>query len=163
MPKSTKALIEEWYTRCSRVAVGHYKMADRYSKKHTRLSVSTAILSALIGTTVFTTLQNQNDSAIKITIGLLSILASILSALSAFMGYQDKAQKHRTAGSKYNSVGRELEQISIQPLTSSETLSLVRSRLDILAEESPHLPRSVHIEIADLSAITKWGKSISSN
>lgn len=156
--KSTRETTREWYKRSATVAVGHYKMAERYARRHTWISAISAALSAIVGTAVFATLQQQPDLWIKIAAGLLSVIAAVLATLSAVMGYQDKAEKHRGAGSKYNSVGRELEQLLAQPTIENQSLTAIRGRLDILAQETPHIPRVIHNELANFPDIGKWGK-----
>jgi hypothetical protein len=156
LPENAELLLKKWYTRCSTVAVGHYKTADFYSKANMRLTVTAAVLSTIIGTTVFATLEEQSGFFLKICLGFLSLAAAVLAALSVTMGYQNKAEKHRTAGSKYNSAGRELEQLGTNTSVTQELLDKIRTRLDAIAEESPHLPRWVHNEIADPSQLSKW-------
>ena len=156
LPADTEQLLRKWYTRCSSVAVGHYKSAEYYTKMHVRLSGSAAVLSAVIGTTVFATLQSQPALWLQIMLGFFSIFAAVLATLSASMGYQDKAEKHRTAGSKYNSIGREFEQLGLATPATQELISKVRSRLDALAEEAPHLPRKIHKEIANSAQLSNW-------
>lgn len=158
LPESPEALLEKWYTRCSTVAVGHYKTAERYSKMNVNLTGLAAVFSTIIGTTVFATLQNEPSLGLRIFLGAFSLVAAVLAALSATMGYQDKAEKHRSAGSKYNSAGRELEQLGTNDSITQELLDKIRTRLDTLAEESPHLPRKVHNEIADPSELSNWKK-----
>ncbi|URS59289.1 SLATT domain-containing protein [Pseudomonas sp. Y39-6] len=158
LPESSEALLKKWYTRCSTAAVGHYKTAERYSKFNANLTGLAAVFSTIIGTTVFATLQDEPSLCLRIFLGAFSLAAAVLAALSATMGFQDKAEKHRTAGSKYNSAGRELEQLGTNPSITQELLEKIRTRLDALAEESPHLPRRVHNEIADSSQLSNWKK-----
>lgn len=156
--KSPREVASEWYERCSTVAVGHYKTAERYAGRHAKLSGWSAILSAVVGTAVFGSLQQQPQLALKIVVGLLSLFAAVLATLSSAMSFQDKAEKHRIAGSKYNAVGRELEQMLAQTTVESSALTGIRTRLDNLAQEAPHIPRTVHDELSDFATISKWGR-----
>jgi hypothetical protein len=45
---------------------------------------------------------------------LMSIAAAILSTLLSFLNLNEKAEKHRATGAKYNAIGRELEQLLTQ-------------------------------------------------
>jgi hypothetical protein len=155
--QSTRTIANDWYKRSSTVAVGHYKAAERYARRHALLSAFSAVLSAVVGTAVFATLQQQPDPRIQIAVGLTSVVAAVLAVLSAGTGFQDKAEKHRIAGSKYNAVGRELEQLLTKKEIEEQSLTNVRSRLDALAQEMPHIPKSVHIELAHFPDIGKWG------
>jgi hypothetical protein len=86
----TEGTVNDWYKRSSTVAVGHYKTAERYTRRHGMLSGSSAILSAAVGTAVFATLQQQPEPWIKIGVGLLSVIAAVLATLSATLGFQEK-------------------------------------------------------------------------
>ena len=89
---------DEWYRRCSAVAVGHYKMAERLASRHGVLSNCAAGLSAIVGTTVFVTLQEQPELWVKVATGLLSVVSAVLAVLATNMGLQDRAERHRIAG-----------------------------------------------------------------
>lgn len=156
--KTIEGTISDWYKRSSTVAVGHYKTAERYARLNGMLSGSSAILSAAVGTAVFVTLQQQPKPWIKIMVGLVSVVVAVLATLSATLGFQEKAERHRLAGSRYNAVGRELEQLMSQPTLETTSLTNVRLRLDALAQEVPHIPRSVHDELSDAVSIDKWSR-----
>lgn len=155
--RDAHGLAREWYQRCATVAVGHYKTAERSSRRHAWVAGFSAALSAIVGTSVFSTLQLQPELWVKIVIGLLSIAAAVLAALSGMLNLQDKAEKHRAAASKYNAVGRELEELLIQDQIGTELLKSVRLRLDSLSQESPHIPKEIHNELTHFPDIGKWG------
>ena len=157
--KSPRDIATDWYERTSTVAVGHYKTAERYARGHSQLSGGSAVLSAIVGTTVFATLQQQPDLWIEIAVGISSVGAAVLSTLSITTSSQDKAEKHRIAGSRYNAVGRELEQLLSGEDIDPQSLTGVRVRLDALAEEAPHIPKKVHDELRNFPDIGKWGQT----
>jgi hypothetical protein len=101
----------------------------------------------VVGTSVFATLQQKPEFWWQLSVGLMSIAAAALSALQSFLGYSDKAEKHRSAGAKYNAIGRELELLLAQD-SDWAPLDSIRQRIDTLAQESPHIPESVHGEMA---------------
>ena len=150
-----RRLANDWYERSATVAVGHYKTAELLARRHRLLSVWSAVLSALVGTAVFGTVQAQPDLWIKVIVGFVSVIAAVLATLAASMGYQDRAEKHRVAGSKYNAVGRALEQLRAATAIDPSQLSAVRDRLDALAAEMPHIPRKVHDELGHFPDIGK--------
>lgn len=155
--ESFRKLATDWYQRCATVAVGHYKTAELLSRKNRLLARWSAGLSALVGTAVFSTIQAQPDLWLKVLTGLMSVVAAVLAALGAGSQYQDRAERHRVAGAKYNAVGRGIEQLLASPEPNITTLSQIRDRLDNLAAEMPHIPKSVHKEISKFEDIGKWG------
>lgn len=153
----------QWYDRASLVAIGHYRAALRFSRLHYWFGLPTVVLATIVGTSVFATLQAKPDFWWQILVGIMSIVAAILSGLQSFLGYGDKAEKHRTAGAKYNTVGRELELWLSLPQVDLQRLEVIRQRIDSLSQESPHIPESVHREMTKPGGVTEWdGKRRSS-
>jgi hypothetical protein len=94
---------------------------------------------------VFATVQKQPEPWLQITVGLASVAAALLASLQTFLGYSERAEKHRIAGAKYGALGRELEQLRASSATPSpEAISEVRKRLDDLAIESPNNPLAIY-------------------
>ena len=145
---SSRAVALQWYQRAATVAHGHYRAALRYSRLNYWFGFPTVVLATVVGTSVFATLQAKPDFWWQVAVGLMSIAAAILSALQSFLGYNDKAEKHRVAGSRYNAVGRELELWLSHAQEDPEKLDAIRLRIDALAQESLHIPESVHKQMA---------------
>ena len=153
MKQRTVAL--EWSNRVAAVAHGHYLAASRYSRLHFWLGLPTVLLATIVGTSVFAMLQKQPEVWWQITVGLMSITAAVLSALQSFLNYSDKTEKHRTAGARYNAIGRELEQLLAQEDKWS-SLDSIRNKIDQLSQQSPHIPSTVRSSIADISERALW-------
>lgn len=145
-----------WYERASTVAYRHYQTAQRFSRLNFFFGIPTVVLATVVGTSVFATLQAKPDFWWQVTIGLMSIAAAILSALQSFLGYNDKAERHRASGSKYNAVGRELELWLAQPVEDLIKLESIRQRIDALAQESPHIPASTYKTLPDPEKTLLW-------
>jgi hypothetical protein len=152
---SNRRVAVEWVQRIVVVAHGHYRAALRFSKLQFWLGVPTVLLATIVGTSVFAMLQSKPEPLWQIVVGLMSIAAAVLSALQSFCGYNDKADRHRTAGTRHNAIGRELEQLLAQNEDWSP-LTEIRRRIDALAEESPHIPESVHQEMKKLPVQSMW-------
>ena len=109
------------------------------------LGIPAVVLSTLVGTSVFATVQKQPQLWMQITVGLASVAAALLASLQTFLGYSERAEKHRIAGAKYGALGRELEQIRASGATPTfDEMSAVRNRLDDLAVESPNNPLPIY-------------------
>jgi hypothetical protein len=128
----------------------------RYAKLNFFFGFPTVILATVVGTSVFATLQSKPDLWWQVTVGVMSIGAAILAALQSFLGYNDKAEKHRTAGAKYNAIGRELELWLSLPVEDLDKLDSIRQRIDALAQESPHIPATVHKEMPRVGNELPW-------
>lgn len=141
-----RELADWWYDRVVRVQHGHYLAALHFDRRHWLLGGLNVVLAAAIGTTVFATLAEKAD--LLVVTGALSVIATLVSALNAYLAYGERAGRHRVAGARYGAVGRELELLLSRAKFDSEfdgaSLSNVKEKLDALAQECPHIPVSVH-------------------
>lgn len=141
---TTQEVLNDWYQRAKTIQVAHYLSAAYFGKRKYWLGVPAVLLSTLVGTTVFASLQEKPEIWLQIIVGLASVAAAILTSLQTFLGYTERAEKHRIAGAKYGAIGRELEILRTLPDVSLEDVHDIRQRLDSLAEESPNNPLSIY-------------------
>src|SRR5258706_2547939 len=104
-----KEVLDDWYERVVVTQTAHYISAERFARKNYWLGIPVIGLTTLVGTSVFATLQKQQQPWLQATVGFASVLAALLASLQTFLGYSQRAEKHRIAGAKYGAVGRELE------------------------------------------------------
>jgi hypothetical protein len=142
---TSQQVLDDWYERVAVTQRAHYLSADAFGTRKYWLGIPAVILSTLVGTSVFATVQKQPELWLQITVGLASIAAALLASLQTFLGYSERAEKHRIAGAKYGALGRELEQLrASETPPSAETISELRKRLDDLAVESPNNPLPIY-------------------
>jgi hypothetical protein len=136
-----REVLDDWYERVSATQRAHYLSADHFARKSYWLGIPVIGLTTLVGTSVFATLQKTPEPWLQITVGLASVLAAILASLQTFLGYSQRAEKHRVAGAKYGALGRELEALRASTKAESdEVIAELRKRLDAMALESPNNP-----------------------
>jgi hypothetical protein len=136
---SINKVLNEWYLRVTVAQKAHFISADHFGRKRYWLGIPAVALSTLVGTSVFATLQKQPDAWIQISVGLGSVFAGLLISLQTFLGYAERAEKHRIVGAKYGALGRELEIMrALSEPPPIEVIEDVRKRLDALAIESPN-------------------------
>ena len=85
----------------------HYKAADIAFQRHNMLGIPVVAITAIVATSVFTTISADPGIGWKIATGLVSILASVLSAMQTFFKHSEDAEKHRSAGALYGALRRE--------------------------------------------------------
>lgn len=138
-------VLDDWYQRVTVTQRAHYLSADHFGARKYWLGIPAVFLSTLVGTSVFATVQTQPQFWLQIAVGLASVAAALLASLQTFLGYSERAEKHRIAGAKYGALGRELEQLRASSTTPSDNaISEVRKRLDDLAVESPNNPLPIY-------------------
>jgi len=145
---AAKTLLQGWYHRVERVQLAHFNAAMRFGKRNIQLGLPAIIFSTFVGTSVFASLNNEHISEwAKIVVGLISVVAAVLTALQTFLGFSERAEKHRTTAVRYGAVGRQIEQF-LQTETSAhqtteDLVDQIREHLNRLAEESPVLPPDI--------------------
>jgi hypothetical protein len=141
---TVRELLSMWYQRVSVTQRAHYLSADHFRRKSYSLGIPVIALSTIVGTSVFATLQKQPEPWLQISVGLASVVAAVLASLQTFLGYSERAEKHRVAGAKFGALGRELEALlASQTEPTDDAVAEVRRRLDALALESPNNPMKI--------------------
>ena len=144
-------LILRWRFRIHRMQLAHYETARVFDHHHLWLGLPVIILSTVVGTTVFATIQKsaQTDNVpwLQILVGLLSVLAAVLASLQTFLRFSELAEKHRVAGARFAALKHEIELIIAMPPSSPDKLREVLTELDQrwskLREDSPNVPRKI--------------------
>ena len=147
MNKEQELLIKDWFRRVRENQFTHYACGNYFSRLNYMLGIPTIILSTVVGTAVFVSLDNQAVGNYKIAIGIISMLASVFATLHTFLGFSQRAEKHRLTATGYASVRRELELIKTFPIENSVELSkkleTIKIQIDHLAESSEEVPKRV--------------------
>jgi hypothetical protein len=92
---------------------------------------------------------------VRIFVGLISVLASVMASLQTFLRYAERAEAHRAAGARYGAIRRRLEAIYARApeARAAHDFVEIREELDRLAQEVPNVPTAVFIKTQrDLSA-----------
>jgi hypothetical protein len=141
------ALLSKWHKRARINQLQHYEAADYYSKAHNAIGIPVVILSSIVGTTVFATLQKQVDVRIQIAVGALSVIAAVLTALQTFLRYSERAEKHRSTAAAYAVVRHRLERVTNTPVTIrpplKELIDAISGQVDSLSQSAPNVPERV--------------------
>lgn len=158
-PHSSVELLRGWLIHAHKGRDRHDLSARIYERGRYAFGIPTLIVSTIVGTSVFSALSTH--TAPDWWIGVLSVLAAVLSALQTFLDFPTRAERHRTAGVKYKAVIRIVEQALTQAgegaAPTPAEVSALRSRLDTLEDEAPVIMPRVFDRIekryADLSFV----------
>ena len=159
-------LLRDWATRATASAETHFTTAADLGRRNVWLGVPVVVLTTFIGTSVFATLERTVGLELRITVGLVSVLAAVLASLQTFLRFAERAERHRAAGERWAAIAREIAQmVALHPtyLASrgdpKQYLDELRRRMDEIAAESPPMPKhqyartlDVHVEKANREA-----------
>ena len=151
-PASTEELLQDWYRRAREAQFAHYEAAKPLSRANYNLGIPVALLSAFVGTSIFATLQkDQADIRLRIAVGIISVLAAVLSSLQTFLRLSERADRHRAAAVRYGALRRELETaIAKGGPYEDELVAGVREKLDSISSDSPEIPARVWTKVEKL-------------
>lgn len=144
--------VNQYHKSYSIVGRAHYIAWENADKKNRWLGIPVTITTAIIGTAIFSTIQENPDVVWKIIAGLLAMLATILSALQTTLNYSELAEKYKTAGANYAALRRRLELFVLKYDENNtankdkalEELGFINDRLEELASSSPSLPDKIY-------------------
>ncbi len=142
---SPEELLGRWHRRLRESQFSQFHAAEARERAHLLLGVPAIVLSTIVGTSVFASLEATIDTRIKIVLGTTSVVAAVLSALQTFLRFPERAEQHRRAGARFGAVRREVETLlAVGQPPSAETLTRLRRRIDRIVEEAPTVPTRIH-------------------
>jgi hypothetical protein len=153
-PSNREELLRGWLLHAHKGRDRHDVAARRDDKYRYWLGVPAIILSTIVGTAIFASLEAKEvGSSITIIVGLVSILSAVLGSLQTFYNFASKSESHQIAGVKYKMIIRELEQILSQPVESlpikADYLDDLRKKLDDLEVEAPVVSEGIYNQIEE--------------
>lgn len=144
MEPQVELLVTDWFRRARESQRVHYECGTRFSRLNYLLGIPTIVLTAAVGTAVFASLDTAAAGSARIIIGLVSILAAVLASLQTFLGFAQRADRHRAAGAGYGALRRSLEYLKTFPPSDPKEfqreVSEIQKQMDALAESSPEVP-----------------------
>ena len=146
----------QYFRNYSIIGRAHYIAWEKAARRNNWLGIPVVITTTIVGTAIFGTLQESPGIAWKITAGLLSLLAAVLSALQTTLKYSELAEKHKAAGAKYAALRRRLDIFLLKHRGESEDsrrialeeFEEIATELAKLADESPSIPDKVYDQAA---------------
>jgi hypothetical protein len=138
----------EYERTYSIVGRAHYVASDRFTIRNRWLGIPVVIITAVVGTTIFGTLNENPDPKLRIVAGLLSLCGAVLAALQTTFGYAQTAERHKAAAARYRAIRRQLKTFRLKysdapPDERSEAIEELESlnkELEAIAAESPNIP-----------------------
>jgi hypothetical protein len=145
--QAVRELLDRNRLRAHRMARAQFLAGKRAESMHNLLGIPVVVLTAVVGTTIFSSLGSSPNRALVIAAGLISLLAAVLAALQTFLGFAQRAEKHRASGVAYSELKRDLDLLATQLTLVAPTAA------EALAELKPLLARyaAVDKESADVA------------
>jgi hypothetical protein len=146
----TLATIEQWHHGLRIFHRAHSRAAVLYERRSIVLGLPTIALTAITGTTVFSTMNSTTGTWVKVVTGVMSLSASVLAALQTFLRYPELAERHRAASQSYGALRREVEEILATRQEGSpfavpaDLLKSLRERWNAVDNIAPNIPQRLY-------------------
>ena len=152
-PSDVEQLLLGWLLHAHKGRQRHDEAARRLDRDRLWLGGIAAVLSAVVGTSVFTSLGKEAPMQVRVVVGAIAIVAAILTGLNGFLNLSERTEKHRVAGVKYKMVIRDLERLLSGTADyqgrDDQTVVAVQKRLDELEETAPVVSEKLFEQIDD--------------
>src|SRR5262249_30451808 len=136
--------LRDWERRCAAAAEVHFQTAEYLGRWNLFLGIPVVVLSAIVGTSLFATLSKDVNVGIRITAGVISVIAAVLASVQTFLRFGARSEQHRVAAERWSSIRREIEKALALPpeLAGSPKLLMddVNAHMDDAADKAPAMP-----------------------
>ncbi|WP_281557868.1 SLATT domain-containing protein [Thalassomonas sp. RHCl1] len=110
IPPDVNALLDKWISNSEKYSAAHKVEASTLKKRHSLLGTSSMILIAIVGTNIFTDIQQvATTPELKWLLAFLSMVASIFAALVTFYNFSERSASHQSASKEYDDIVCQLE------------------------------------------------------
>lgn len=143
-----RELLDQWWLQCRRANVAHLRATDSLTWRNYALSVLTAVLSTIVGSTVYATLQSDAAGGVKYVVASLSVVAAALATVQNILRYGTRAEKHRRASRDYGNAMRAIRDVQVCGGSSEDLCTAaerIRRRLDEVDLEAPNVPADIWV------------------
>ncbi len=132
------SLLDTWKRRIIINQEAHYSAAARFKKYHYWIGSPTIIFATIAGATL---LAEAKEPWIRISVGIIGLIAAALSAIQTFYSHSKQAETHRSVAARLGEVKREIEVIEHGPLPSkseqNRIIEQISKRLSEIDKEAP--------------------------
>ncbi len=142
----------------------HYAAARKLENYGRNLSIAVSVLSAIVGTSIFTALSKNTYSdksfdKIRIITGAISVLATALSTLPTIFRFSEKASKHKKSSNDFEFIYNKFASFKLKyaPFKIKATEALRKEAIDefnkimtlseAVSKDSPTISESIYKKI----------------
>jgi hypothetical protein len=139
-----EALMDEWRRRAWAAQTAHYRRATKLSRSHVGLGVPVVVLSTVVGTSLFATInEEQLNLAVRLVVGSVSVAAAVLAAVQTFFRFAQRADRHVLAADWYAAIRRRIEETLAIPRNvrddARKTIDGLRKDLNAVSSQFPQI------------------------
>lgn len=126
----------------------HYLASDRFARFNRAFGIPVIIITAVVGTTIFGTINQSPNPWWKIGTGVISLAGTVLASLQTTLAFAQISEKHKAAGETYRSVCRKFDMFDLKfqhagldrREEAQNQLEQMVASLDEIAKSFPSVP-----------------------
>jgi len=145
-------LLQDWRNRTYAAQSGHYIMTERLKRWNYLLGVPVVVVTSVVGTTIFASLNENVSFSVRLAAGIVSIMAAVLSGLQTFFNFAKTATLHTAAAAWYSAIRRDIEALLALPPDMrgdpKGSLDPIRKEMNKVAQSSPELSERLWVSLA---------------
>jgi hypothetical protein len=104
-------LLANWESRARLSAIAQARSANRCVAWDARLGSTATVLTAIVGTSIFATLQEDVSVAARVVVGVLTIAAATSTAVHTFAALSQRRDAYQKASRRHAAVRRRIEAV----------------------------------------------------
>jgi len=149
LPADATALLESWRWKARTANVAHLRATDSLTWRNFALGGTAAVLGALVGLSVFASLQSSHmPLGVRIAAGATAFAAAGSAALWKYLGYGARVELHRSVSRSYGNTVRQLDDTLAHAharghAPSDDTIENIRKALDQIDTKAPNVSPSI--------------------
>src|SRR6266850_952146 len=143
-PKERRELLKGWLIHDRKGWKKHAEAARRLERQYRLVGVFSVALSAIVGASLFASLEGSYEPWSRVVAGSISITASVLSGLLTFNRYEER-EKHRVAAVRYKASLKEIEALlsTGSPDIDDSTVQRIEEAFQDLEGSAPVVPAEI--------------------
>jgi hypothetical protein len=139
-----RTLLQDWRDMALKASGRHSAACDRYEHMDSLYGIGSTVLTAIVGSTIFVTLQKTASETIRIVAGLVAAIAAVASGIQTAAKYGQLAERYRQASRHYATVARRIDEILADPPPDQAQMTTIldqlRKSLDDTGAMAPNVP-----------------------
>ena len=143
-PRDHRELLKGWLIHDRKGWKKHAEAARRLERQYRLIGALSVALSAIVGASLFASLQASYGPWSRIVAGIISITAAVLSGLLTFNRYEERTEKHRLAAVRYKASLKEIEALLASGSTDiDDAIKRIEEGFRDLERSAPVVPPDI--------------------
>jgi hypothetical protein len=145
-PATPEDMLRNWAEFARLRQHGHFVAGRRLQLLHRLLGVPVVILSTIVGTTVFASLEHESLGRVaRIVVGSISVVSAVLASIQTFLRLAERSEHHLSCAGRYAAIRRQIDQVLLLRSNNAEEfragIKEINEKLDGVQAEEPTISR----------------------